>query len=237
MSGNSKHPQEVRFYGRRQGRGLRPGRRALLNSLLPKVQLSLPAGGHGKLNPDTLFGGPKSAYWIEIGFGSGEHLAALAEQYPDVGFIGCEPFVNGVAALIASINDRSLDNIRIYNDDVHHLFPCLPDNSFERIYVPYADPWPKQRHHRRRLVRGENIDVFARLLIDGGQFRFASDHMGYVQWVLGTMQRKSAFQWTARRPGDWRIRPVDSIETRYEAKARRKGSACVYLCFERLPRS
>lgn len=174
---------------------------------------------------------------MEIGFGGGEHLAALAAQYPTVGFIGCEPFVNGVASLLAHIEAKSLSNIRIYDDDARHILPFLPDAGLERLYLPYADPWPKTRHHRRRFVQTETVEAFARVLKDAGEFRFASDFMNYVRWTLDHVTVHPAFQWVAQGPEDWRTRPDDSIETRYEAKARKAGSSCVYLRFKRTPRS
>jgi tRNA (guanine-N7-)-methyltransferase len=206
-----------------------------METVLPRVRIEIP-DDQGALDLATLFGSPKSAYWMEIGFGSGEHLAALAEAHPEIGFIGCEPFINGVAAMVAAIEERGLDNIRLFDDDVNMLFASLPDAGFQRIYLPYADPWPKTRHHRRRMVQPGTVRTFSRLLADGGEFRFASDHMPYVQWTLAYLTDNSDFQWLARGPGDWRDRPADSIETRYEAKARRKGSACVYLQFKRDPR-
>lgn len=226
----------LRFYGRRRGHALRPARRRLMATLLPEIRIDLPPDG-GFLNIADLFDGARRDYWMEIGFGSGEHLAGLAERYPDVGFIGCEPFINGVAALVSVIDEKKQTNIRIFDDDVRLLFPHLPANSLQRIYLPYADPWPKKKHHRRRLVQADTIRTFAELLKDNGEFRFASDHMGYIQWVLELMNCRSDFEWTARRPRDWLVRPADSIETRYEAKARSKGSRCVYLRYRRIPRT
>ena len=226
------NPGAIRFYGRRHGHALRPGRRQLVDSLLPKIRIAVSGDGE-RVDLERLFDSPKREYWMEIGFGSGEHLAALAERYPDIGFIGCEPFVNGVAALLAIVDEKSLSNVRIFNDDVHLLFPSLPFDAFHRIYLPYADPWPKKRHHRRRMVQAETVQTFARLLKDHGEFRFASDHMGYVRWVLDTMGRQKDFTWMAQNPAGWRVRPHDSIETRYEAKAKSKGAKCVYLQYQR----
>jgi tRNA (guanine-N7-)-methyltransferase len=207
-----------------------------METVLPRIRVPLPDDS-STLSLDGLFDGPKRAYWMEIGFGSGEHLAALAEANPDIGFIGCEPFINGVAALVSVIDERKLENIRIFDDDVNLLFASLPDACFDRIYLPYADPWPKTRHHRRRMVQPNTVVTFSRLLQDDAEFRFASDHMPYIQWTLGHVTDNSDFQWLARSAADWRTRPTDSIETRYEAKARGKGSACVYLQFRRRGRA
>jgi len=221
-----------RFYGRRAGKPLRPGRQRLVDELLPTLRADPSTFG----SLDALFGGAKRAYWLEIGCGGGEHLAHMAARYPDVGIIGCEPFVNGVASLLAHVDESGLTNVRIHDDDVRDLLPALPDAAFERIFLLYPDPWPKSRHHRRRFVSDANLETLARLLADGGTFRYASDHMGYVAWTLEHMRRQPEFEWLAETPADWRERPADSIETRYEAKARRQGSACVYLNFRRRPR-
>ncbi len=236
LNTGSHDNDDHRFYGRRKGHALRPARRKLVETLLPEIRIARPSGG-GVVGLTSLFGGEKSAYWMEIGFGGGEHLAAMAAANPDIGFIGCEPFVNGVATLLAQIEARSLTNIRIYDDDARHLLPALPDAAFQRLYLLYADPWPKKRHNRRRFVQPETVDTFARLLEDGGEFCFASDYMDYVRWVLACTADHAAFQWTAQGPADWRTRPGDSIETRYESKARLAGSHCVYLQFSRQPRN
>lgn len=225
--------RDERFYGRRAGKPLRPGRQRLIDEALPRL----------RVEPDSfsslgdLFGGDLRAYWLEIGFGGGEHLAHMAAANPDIGIIGCEPFVNGVASLLAHVDERGLTNVRIYNDDVRRLLPVLPDAAFERVFLLYPDPWPKARHHRRRFVNPDNLAVLARLLVDGGRFRFASDHMNYVRWTLEHVLRSPDFVWTADGPADWRRRPPEAIETRYEAKARRGGAACVYLDFERTERT
>lgn len=236
MSTGSPDNRNYRFYGRRQGHALRPARRRLVETLLPDLRLALPEDG-ALINLDALFGEPKRAYWIEIGFGAGEHLAALAAQNPDVGFVGCEPFINGVASMLSHIETEGLTNIRIYDDDARHLLPSLPDAGFERVYLPYADPWPKLRHHRRRFVQPDTVDAFARILSDQGEFRFASDFMNYIRWTLAHVADHPEFRWMAKGPEDWRTRPGDSIETRYEAKAKKAGSQCAYLRFVRRPRS
>ncbi len=228
--------KDYQFYGRRQGHALRPARRKLVETILPELRVVPPPDGNA-IDLGHLFGEEKRSYRLEIGFGAGEHLAAMAAANPDIGFIGCEPFVNGVAALLALINERSLSNIRIYNDDARDLLPALPDAAFERIYLLYADPWPKKRHNRRRFVQPDAVDTIARLLRDGGSFRFASDFMDYVRWVLRCTVTHPAFQWTAQGPADWRTRPDGSVETRYEAKAKQAGSNCVYLEFLRRPRN
>jgi len=232
LSTSNHDNKGYQFYGRRQGHTLRPARRKLIEGPLTDIRVVLPPN-NGEIDLAGLFGEEKRAYWMEIGFGGGEHLAAIAAENPDVGFIGCEPFVNGVASLLAHINERSLNNIRIYDDDARDLLPALPDAAFERLYLLYADPWPKKRHNRRRFVQPDTVDAFVRLLVDGGEFRFASDFMDYVRWTLAHTADHPALQWLAQGPSDWRQRPEDSIETRYEAKAKKTGSACAYLQFRR----
>jgi len=235
LSNHNRDNKGYQFYGRRQGHTLRPTRRKLIEGSLEDIRVTLPSDG-GRVDLSRLFCGGKRAYWMEIGFGGGEHLAAIAAQNPDIGFIGCEPFINGVASLLSHIDRQSLDNIRIYADDARNLLPVLPDAAFERLYLLYADPWPKKRHNRRRFIQPETVSEFARLLRDGGEFRFASDFMDYVRWALDHTMAHPEMKWLAQGPSDWRDRPVDSIETRYEAKAKKAGSKCVYLGFRRQPR-
>ena len=225
-----------RSFGRRRGHKLRPGRQALVDTLLPKLRVEPPANG-GSLDPATLFATPPSDLWLEIGFGGGEHLAAQAQARPDIGFIGCEPFVNGVAKLLSTIEAEGLENVRVRDDDALPLLRALPEACIGRAFLLFPDPWPKARHHRRRFVSPANLDLLAHLLADGAEFRFASDHDGYVDWTLYHVRRHPAFEWTARRPGDWRERPVDAFPTRYEAKALERGETCTYLTFRRRSRN
>ena len=179
------------------------------------------------------FGDGVSDLWLEIGFGGGEHLAAQAAANPGTGFIGCEPFINGVASLLAEIDRLGLTNIRIFDDDARLMLKALPDACLGRVFVLFADPWPKKRHHRRRFIAPDTLDQLARLMKDGAELRFASDHMGYVRWALSRLTAHADFQWTAAGPADWRTRPADAVETRYEEKALQKGLSCVYLSFSR----
>jgi len=231
-SGDDRRP---RWYGRRHGHRLRRNRQDLLTTLLPELRVDLPSDG-GLLDLDRLFAGPVADFWLEVGFGAGEHLAAQARANPDVGIIGCEPFVNGVASLLARVRDENLTNIRILDDDARLLFDALPDARIGRAFTMFSDPWPKKRHHRRRFLSPETLDSLARILGDGAELRFASDHMGYVSWALRHVTGHRDFLWPARGPGDWRRRPDDGFETRYESKARIRGATCVYLSFLRRPR-
>ena len=221
------------FYGRRKGRALRPGRKRLLNDLLPRLRIDLTGG---VADPAALFDPPVRDVWLEVGFGGGEHLAAQARACPGVGMIGCEPFANGVARLLSEIDRDDMGNIRIHPDDARDLIEALPEASIGRVFVLFADPWPKKRHHRRRFVGPDNLVELARIMKDGAELRLASDQMSLVRWMLFHLTGHSAFEWTARRADDWRGRPDDWPPTRYEAKAMARGDNRVYLTFRRKPR-
>ena len=174
--------------------------------------------------------------WLEIGFGAGEHLIAQAQAHPDIGFIGCEPFMNGVARLMSDIDARDVRNVRVHADDARDLLDGLPAASITRCFILFPDPWPKSRHNNRRIVSPENLDSLARVLSDGAELRLASDHMEYIRWMLFHILRHGAFEWACRGPADWRSRPADASPTRYEEKALARGDSCVYLRFKRCGR-
>ena len=168
---------DQRWYGRRTGRKLTTARQRLMTELLPRLRLD-PNANLG--DAAAFFPSPVDDLWMEIGFGAGEHLVAQAARHPNIGFIGCEPYVNGVAALLAAINDEALTNIRIYDDDVRQLMPMMPAACLGRLYLLFSDPWPKVRHHRRRMTVEANLGSFARLLRPGAEFRFASDQTEFA---------------------------------------------------------
>jgi tRNA (guanine-N7-)-methyltransferase len=223
------------LYGRRRGRPLRPGQQRLVDSLLPCLAFSLPASG--EFDPRSLFLDPPQAIWLEIGFGGGEHLAAQAERHPDTGFIGCEVFENGIARLLGAIESRRLANIRLFIDDARLLIPALPEASVERVFILFPDPWPKQRHHKRRIVSRDTLDQLSRVMTDGAELRLATDDPGYLSWMLERVTGHPAFAWQARRPGDWGERPSDWPPTRYEEKARASGRSPAFLRICRRSRS
>jgi len=221
------------FYGRRQGHKLRKSGKALVAGRLGALAVPLPAEPAATVDPAGLFPFPVRAVWLEIGFGAGEHLAAQAAANPDIGLIGCEPFLNGVAGLLRQIDDRGLRNIRVHADDARDLLDRLPDASLGRVFILFPDPWPKTRHHRRRIVSTETLDCLARVMADGAELRLATDHTGYGQWMLAHLIRHPAFAWMAERAGDWRRRGGDWPATRYERKAVERGEQCLYLRFRR----
>lgn len=222
---------EGAFFGRRKGKALRPRQAALLHDLLPRLALDLSEPAPADLS--TLFPGPVRAVTLEIGFGGGEHLLHRARSEPAHGFIGCEPFVNGMAKALAAIDGEGIDNIRLHADDAIHLLDWLPAASLDRAYLLYPDPWPKKRHWKRRFVGPENLDRLARVLKPGTEFRFASDIETYVDWTLRHLRDHPAFEWTAERAADWREPWAGWPGTRYEAKALREGRRGYYLTFRR----
>jgi len=218
------------FYGRRSGHKLHKGRQRLVDEVLPSLRVSLPQTGF--VDTAALFSPPKKQLWLEIGFGGGEHLAWQAERNPDVGMIGCEPFLNGVASLLGHLQTNKASNVRIFDDDARDLLDALPDACLDRLFILFADPWPKKRHNKRRIVNSETVEAYARLLKEGAELRFASDHMGYVAWTLELLTNDPRFHWTARKADDWRVRPDDWPQTRYEIKSL-AGDRSAYLTFVR----
>ncbi len=226
-----------RVYGRRLGYRLRPGRQALLERALPALRIDLPEDAQAPVDLSGLFPAPVQDLWLEIGFGAGEHLAHQARANPAVGFVGCEPFVQGVAGLLRLLKaDGTADRVRIFPDDARILLDRLPEACIGRLFVLFSDPWPKKRHHKRRLIDAETLAAFARILKDGAQFRWASDDAGYVEWTLEHVAGNATLVLTDRISGDWPSRPVDWPETRYEQKARAQGRAPVFLRYVRKPR-
>jgi tRNA (guanine-N7-)-methyltransferase len=215
------------LYGRRRGRRLRPGQRRLLDTLLPRLRLELP--GEGTLDPRLLFGKDVRPVWLEIGFGAGEHLAAQAVREPERGFIGCEVFENGIAKLLGEIERLGLGNVRLFIDDARLLIDTLAEASLERVFILFPDPWPKQRHHKRRILSKATLDALAHAMCDGGELRLATDDMDYLAWMLERTTAHAAFEWLARGPRDWRERPADWPETRYQMKAVAAGRRPAFL--------
>ena len=226
-----------RVYGRRLAHRLRPGRQALLERALPGLRIVLPDNEAARLDLKGLFQVPVRDIWLEVGFGAGEHLAHQARTNPDVGVIGCEPFVQGVAGLLRHLEDDDTGaRVRIFPDDARLLLDHLPDASIGRLFMLFPDPWPKKRHHKRRLIDAEALVHFARILKDGAEFRWASDDGGYVEWTLERAAANDGFAGPERKSGDWPSRPADWPETRYEQKARAAGRAPVFLRYVRIPR-
>jgi tRNA (guanine-N7-)-methyltransferase len=217
------------LYGRRRGRGLRPGRQRLKDELLPHLAVTLPETR--PLAPATLFAAPTRQVWLEIGFGGGEHLAAQATAHPNIGLIGCEVFENGIAKLVAEVAGRRLENVRVFADDARLLLDALAPRSIDRVFILFPDPWPKARHHKRRIVSRTSLDRLAEIMPDDAELRLATDDPDYLRWMLELATGHPAFHWLARRPADWRERPADWPPTRYEEKARAAGRSPAFLRF------
>ncbi|NIZ13607.1 tRNA (guanosine(46)-N(7))-methyltransferase TrmB [Phaeobacter sp. HF9A] len=223
------------FYGRFKGKQLKPSQERYLDEDLPGLS---PGAITWEENPDrapldlaALFGGRD--VWLEVGFGGGEHLVHQAENNPDVGIIGAEPYVNGVAMLLGKLRKSSADNVRVHPGDARDLMDVLPEQSLSRAFLLYPDPWPKARHHRRRFVTQEHLEPLARALKPGAIFRVATDIPDYVRQTLEEVPR-AGFEWLAEGPEDWRQPWQDWISTRYEKKALREGRTPHYLTFRRL---
>jgi len=182
----------------------------------------------------ALFPAPVEAIGLEIGFGGGEHLLHRARTTPHVGFIGVEPFINGMAKVTSSLCREPLGNLRLFADDATRLLDWLPDSSISRIDLLYPDPWPKRKHWKRRFVCRDNLDRFARVMVSGGCFCFASDIDSYVNWTLCHVLAHPDFEWQAQGPDDWRRPFYDWPGTRYEAKALRAGRRPAYLTIRRI---
>jgi tRNA (guanine-N7-)-methyltransferase len=215
-------------FGRRIGRKLRSGRSALMEHLLPRLEID-PAE---QISRETLFPG-LSEVRLEIGFGGGEHLADHAQRRPQTGFIGCEPFRNGIAKFLEQVEARSLNNVRVHAGDAGVLMDRLPESILAGVDLFYPDPWPKRRQRKRRFVSDEILGRLARAMAKGAALRFATDIDDYAGWTLARVMRSPFFAWPAARADDWRKPWPDWPSTRYEAKALREGRRPVYLTFIR----
>ncbi len=216
-----------RLYGRAKGHALKPRQAKLVDELLPTLALPSPIRTRADIVDDT------QALWLEIGFGGAEHLIAQARANPDACLIGIEPYLNGVAKALAGVEDYDLKNVLLERGDARLILQSMPDAILDRVFILYPDPWPKKRHHKRRLVQRDFVAELARVLKPGGRLRFASDIDHYQAWALEHILNDDHFDWTATRADDWRIAPDDHVPTRYEGKAKKAGRPCVYLDFVR----
>lgn len=221
---------ERKLYGRRRSHKLRPGRAELMRERLRGLAV-LPEGG-GSPDLAALFG-DRTEYWLEIGFGGGEHLARQAGNNPDVGVIGCEHYIDGVAKLLSAIDSEALENVRVHPHDARDVMDALPDGCLSRVFLLYPDPWPKTRHHKRRFMCADNLNALARLMRPGAELRVASDIPDYIRHSLQYALSHPAFYWTAARSADWLEPWADWPGTRYEAKALSEGRRPAYLTFQR----
>jgi len=224
-------PPIGRVYGRRRGRTLKGKASELYETGLDALTVKLPPP-EVVLDPAALFVEPPAEIWLEIGFGGGEHLAAQAARHPDIGFIGCEPFINGVSSLLVLLDEQESRNVRIVTDDARLLLSALPAGSIGRAFLLFPDPWPKRRHEGRRFVNPEALDLLARALADNAEFRVATDHAVLQDWMPARIGQHPALALETQateRPADW-------APTRYEAKALKAGRHPIYLTYRRKPR-
>jgi tRNA (guanine-N7-)-methyltransferase len=216
----------LRTFGRIKSRPIKPRQAALMDTLLPRLRLP-----ETPFDPRDLAPAAREV-WLEIGFGGGEHLAAQAERRPDTLFLGAEPFLNGVASALRHVDERGLANVRLHAGDARALMAALPDASVDRIVILFPDPWPKARHHKRRLVQDDFVAEAVRLLKPGGRLRFATDWADYADWALRRLSASPQLAWLAETADDWRRPPADHVTTRYEEK-RLGDCAPIWLDFER----
>lgn len=206
----------ARLYGRSVGKKLRKAQQGLVDHLLP--QIAVPATG--PVTSEALFGDARPLHF-EIGFGGGEHLAYRADLLPDHGFIGAEPFLNGVAQALTHVADQRLANIRLHHGDALEVLQRIPDGALTMTYLLHPDPWPKARHAKRRMMNDGPVRLIAQKMKPGAEFRFGTDHAVYLRHALMVMQRhRDLFEWVVEKPSDWQVRPSGWPETRYEHKAR-----------------
>jgi tRNA (guanine-N7-)-methyltransferase len=220
------------FFGRRKGHKLRPHQARLIETLLPRLAIDLSRAAPVDLR--TLFPVPITEVTLEIGFGGGESMIAAAQTEPRRGFIGVEPFVNGMAKALAAIESNGLQNIRLHFDDALNLLAWLPKSSLARVDLIHPDPWPKRRHWKRRFVQDAMVSRLARILRKNGEFRFVTDVADYAAWTLLRLSRSADFEWTAQCAGDWREPWPGFIQTRYHAKAARDSRASCFLTFRKV---
>jgi tRNA (guanine-N7-)-methyltransferase len=228
--GQAAAPGPVRrLYGRSRGKALRAGQERLLAEQLPLFSIAPEALAAGRA-----FAAPVREVWLEIGSGAGEHLIDQAKANPDVGVVGCEPFLNGVAATLAGLKREQLSNVRLRRGDAQTFIEVAPDAFFSRVFILYPDPWPKRRHHKRRVIAEGTIEALARIMRGGAELRFATDVDDYAGWTLTRFLASPHFRWPAAHAADWRRPWPEWRPTRYEAKARSEGRRSVYLTFVRL---
>lgn len=227
--------QFIESFARRQGRSLTASRKVLVENLLPKLRIPLPEGEDADAPAFQEFVKAATAgrCWMEIGFGGGEHLAHQAEQNPDILMIGCEPYIHGIASLLAKIEEKNLQNIRLFTEDARTLLSHMPDSVLDRLLIPFPDPWPKVRHHKRRLIQTETLDLFAKKLKSGKELRFITDDKPYAAWALEHLLAHPSFTWQAKDKSGWHIAPEDWFPTRYQQKAINAGREAMFLRFDK----
>ncbi len=227
-------PDFLRFAGRRKARPLRGERQRSLEKISQEFYVP-PVDANTKTDPLDFFTSFKpEKLWLEIGFGNGEHMIGQSLLHPEIGFIGCEPFINGVSAAAKDVAKHDIRNIRFWADDAMLLLPYLKSESFDRIFILFSDPWPKSRQHKRRVIQPKTVSLFASLLKHGGQLRVATDHTGLAEWMLEHISDSKLFKRLPDNTADWSAIPEDWIETRYEQKAALQGRLPYFMDFSKI---
>ncbi len=225
---NKEYNPRLRWFGRRIGPGMSEADKEIIHRLLPKYEITpIQMSSNGQLLLKNIFTQKKIK--LEIGFGAGEHLLKQAKANPNIGFIGCEPFLNGVASLLKKIEKENIANIRIWAGDGRQLMDAMESNILDAVFILFADPWPKRRHNRRRFINQENLSQISRLLKKDAFLRFASDHTDYIAWAVGQIITHPHFLWLAQHPHDWLIEPEDHFTTRYQQKAAQENMICRFI--------
>ena len=206
----------LRTFGRTGGRPLSARQQGLVDTLLPRLRV--PEDNTRLTRPLSLFPEGTKALWLEIGFGGGEHVAAQAIAHPEAGLLASEVFIEGLAKCLAAIDEGGLTNVRLWDEDARELMARLPDSCLDRVFILFPDPWPKKKHHKRRLIQPDFLDELARLMKPGAHLRFATDVRSYADEALGKILGHGAFDWLAETADDWRKPPADHVRTRYETK-------------------
>lgn len=224
-----QHPTKkwLSSFGRRHGRKLTDERQRLFDSGLPEHVVALPKDG-AQIDVAALFDDQREIR-LEIGFGAGEHLACLAAQSPEIGFIGCEPFINGVANLLKEMEEQHINNIRIHADDARLLIEKLPPEIISKIYILFPDPWPKSKHHKRRIISKPMLAMLSRIQPSGGLLQLATDHENYGTWMLEHILASSDYEWLAKSQADWTTPPDDWVPTRYQQKTMKEGRIPLFI--------
>jgi tRNA (guanine-N7-)-methyltransferase len=227
-----QYNQERQYHGRRSSRPICKTKRKLIQELLPDIQIQAPLNANMEtINPHNLFNQKCDEYWLEIGFGGGENMLAQAAFNPEIGYIGAEPFINGVANAITEISDKQLQNIRIFTDDVRMLLRRLPENSLAKVFILFPDPWPKKRHFKRRIIQQSLLDMLSIVMQSKAELVIATDHNCYLNWILDVFANQSKFKEAPDNRKSIYQRPDNWVSTKYEQKAFQEGRDPAYLFY------
>ncbi|MBL0318709.1 MAG: tRNA (guanosine(46)-N7)-methyltransferase TrmB [Alphaproteobacteria bacterium] len=226
-------PKWLSSFGRRKGRPLTPEQKEVMGGFYSSLAVPPALPGPSLENPFHWFQTPVKDIWFEIGLGKGEHMLGQAYNHPDIGFVGCETYVNGISAFLVLVEKFNYQNIRASSDDARLILERIENESLGRVFILFPDPWPKKRHEKRRLIQHTFLDLLAQKMKPGAELRIATDHQEYAQWIIFHMTTHTGFTWMAESKNDWLTPPSDWIQTRYQQKAHEQGRGAIYLRFAR----